>query len=243
VTEENVILVEYRDSHAVITINRAEKRNAMSVAAQTGLIDAFDEIKKAGTKAVVLTSAGDQSFCAGVDIKEPQDRTQRIFAAEGNLWARVQRAVLNSPAVVIAAVNGYALGGGLTLVNASDLAVAVDTATFGQPEITFGAYPALAGPTTLRRVLQKHASWLTFTGQRIDAAKAESWGLINEVVPREQLLPRAEELAEHIAAFDALSLDYAKKAHHIVEDLGWDAGVDYGLTVQHVLASMKQVPR
>lgn len=241
--EENLILVEIKDAYAIVTINRAEKRNAMSRAAQFGLLEAFDQVKSAGSKVLILTAAGDQSFCAGVDIKEPQDRTRREYAGEGNLWVRVQRALLDHPAIVVAAVNGFALGGGMTLVNAADLAIATEEATFGQPEITFGAYPALAGPSTARRTLPKHAAWMTFTGERVSAATALTWGLVNEVVTSDRLLPRAIEIAEKIAQYDAISLDYAKHAHYVVSDMSWDAGVDYGMTLQHTLASMKDVPR
>jgi enoyl-CoA hydratase/carnithine racemase len=242
-SEEELALVEHHEGYSILTINRADKRNAMSSAAQKALRDALDAIKKAGSKAIVLTAAGDQSFCSGVDIKEKRDPTKRAFAHEANTWALVQKAIREHPAIVVGAVNGYALGGGLTLVNSCDLAIAVDTATFGMPEITFAQYPALAGPTTMRRILPKHAIWMTVTGQRIDAATALSWGLVNEVVPRERLLPRAVELAKLIATFDAVALDYTKKTYHIVDELGWDAGIDYGSTVMPILALQKDVLR
>jgi len=241
--EEELALVEYHEGYAVLTINRAEKRNAMSSAAQKALCDALENIKKAGSKAVVLTAAGDQSFCAGVDIKEKHDPTKRAFANEASTWALTQKMITEHPAIFIAAVNGYALGGGLTLVNSCDLAIAADTATFGMPEIGFGQYPALASPTTMRRILPKHAIWMTLTGQRIDAATALRWGLVNEVVPRDRLLSRAIEVAMHVAQFDAIALDYSKKTYHIVSELGWEAGIDYGLTVGPILASLKDVHR
>lgn len=237
------VTVEYRTSFALLTLNRPDKRNAMSTQAQAALRDALDEIKQQGTKVIVLTGAGDQSFCSGVDLKEPVDPAQRHYASELNSWAVTQRKLADHPAIVVGAVNGYALGGGLTLVHNCDIAVAAESATFGMPEITFGVYPALAGPTTARRLLPKHNAWLTLTGQRVDALTARDWGIVNEVVPRDRLLPRAFEIAEHIAKFDAIALDFSKRAYRAASELGWDAGIDYGLAVGALIRDQREVPR
>src|SRR6185437_2912326 len=99
-----------------------------------------------------------------------------------NSWFAIQEQVKQHPAVFVAAVNGFAVGGGLTLVNNAELAVAATTAEFGAPEMSFGAFPGLAGPSTIHRLLPKHAAELIFTARRIDAATAFRMGLVNEVI-------------------------------------------------------------
>jgi enoyl-CoA hydratase/carnithine racemase len=137
-------------------------------------------------------------------------------------------------------VNGYALGGGMTLVNNAELAIASSTATFGAPEITFGVYAALAGPSTTRRVLPKHVAQLVLTGERIDADTALRWGMINEVVAPEDLLPRAEQLAAHIAAFDRTALDVAKNALRAEHLMDWDAALDHGTRTTAFIGAQKK---
>lgn len=237
---EPLVLVEYLERYAVLTLNRPAKHNAMSWRAQAQLRAALDDIRAAGSRVVVLTGAG-RSFCAGVDLKDHTDPDARVTAHESNGWAVTQRHIAAHPAVFVAAVNGPALGGGLTLVHNAELAIAADTATFGMPEITFGVYPALAGPATTRRILPKHTAWLTFTGERIDAATALSWGVVNEVVPAERLRERAEELAAHIARFDPVSLDHAKQAYRAVQSLDWDAGIDHGMAANARIAVARGV--
>jgi enoyl-CoA hydratase/carnithine racemase len=230
-SSRDLILADVKDGYAVITLNRPEKRNAMNVAAQRELCAALDDIK-ATCRVVVITGAGDISFCAGVDLTERvfgASSTERKHAWGSDSWFETQEAILRHPAVFIAAVNGYALGGGLTLVNNCELAVASDQAQFGMPEMGLGLFPALAGPSTLHRILPKHASQMIFTSERVNAADALHWGLINEVVPAAQLLPRAEELAAHIATFDPVTIDYSKKAVREIPNLDWSRAIDYGI--------------
>jgi enoyl-CoA hydratase/carnithine racemase len=235
---EQLVLLERRDGYAVITLNRPAKRNAMNSAAQAQLVDALDATRGDCT-AIVLTGAGDKSFCAGVDMSERRglgaDDQSRQFAWGADSWFEVQEQILRHPAVFIAAVNGYALGGGLTLVNNCELAIASSNAEFGTPELGLGAFPALAGPSTYHRLLPKHAAQLIFTAQRVDAATALGWGLINEVVQPERLLARACELAERIAGFDPVVVDYSKKAVREIANLDWSRAIDYGLRTGAVI--------
>ncbi|MFM7066210.1 MAG: enoyl-CoA hydratase/isomerase family protein, partial [Gammaproteobacteria bacterium] len=118
----------------------------------------------------------------------------------------------------------------------SELAIASTTAQFGMPEIGFGVFPALAGPATVHRIPPKHAAWMVLTGGRADAASALQWNIVNEVVAPEQLLVRAVEIAERISRFDAVALDYSKKALRDIPTLDWSRGIEYGLTINSVIA-------
>jgi enoyl-CoA hydratase/carnithine racemase len=226
-----LVLMEKKENFAIVTLNRPEKRNAMSQAAQAELCAALADAR-ADCRVIILTGAGDVAFCSGIDLSESRQlggAKERQYARGGNSWFEVQETIMRHPAVFIAAVNGYALGGGSTLVHNCELAIASEKASFGMPEVGFGTFPGLAGPAAIHRILPKHAAYLIFTAQRIDARTAERWGIVNEVVPPEQLLSRAEELARHIAQFDPVVLDYSKKAFREIPNLDWSRGIDYGI--------------
>lgn len=210
--EPPVLLEHLGEAVSRITLNRPDKRNAMSQAARAALIGALGECR--GTsKVVILTGAG-PAFCAGIDLKEAGERRARPpdDRSRASDWRTVQEEIRRHPAIVIASVNGFALGGGVTLVNVADLAVASETAQFGMPEIGFGVYPGLAGPATQLRLRPKHAAWMVLTARRIDGRTAESWGLVNLAVPAGQLESETLALARHVAQYDAVTLEVAKRA-------------------------------
>jgi enoyl-CoA hydratase/carnithine racemase len=238
---DDLVLLEDRGGYAVITLNRSDKRNAMSTAAQSRLQQVLRECV-GRYPAIVLTGAG-PAFCSGIDLKERRERLERgeapepEYSRQGHSWIETIEAIRKHPAVFIAAVNGYALGGGVSLINVCDLAIAAEEAEIGMPEITFASYPTVAGPTTQLRILRKHASWMILTGQRIDGATAARWGLVNRAVPRAQLMQEAEALAERIAAYNPVTLDWSKKA---LDDIpsqvsDWTAALEYGRTVTSVI--------
>ena len=179
----------------------------------------------------MLTGAG-TAFCSGVDLSEfhRDGPPPRRYARDHSSWFETQEWVARHPAVIIAAVNGYALGGGLTLVHNADLAIASDRAEFGMPEFGFGSFPGLAGATTLKRLLPKHAAQMILTALRVDASTAWRFGIVNEVVPAERLLERAEELASHVAQFDAVLLDHAEKAIREIPNFDWTRAIEYSTT-------------
>lgn len=229
------VLVDLKDGYAILTLNREEKRNALSRAMLAELHKSLDDLRDC--KAVILTGAGERAFCAGMDLKEAlPDRPTRAYAHGNNEFFELLEKMRRHPAVFITAVNGFALGGGLTLTHNSELAIAAEHATFGMPEIGFGVFPALAGPATAHRISPKHTAWMVLLGGRTDAQTAERWGIVNEVVRGDQLLGRAEELAQHIAQFDAIALDHSKKALREVMDLEWSRAIDYGFTVNDTIA-------
>ncbi|MEV6657257.1 enoyl-CoA hydratase/isomerase family protein [Nocardia fluminea] len=237
--EKPRILLDVKDSgYAVLTINRPEKRNAVDRIAQMQIQERLEEARAKGAKAIVITGAGEVSFCAGADLRDTSPEIPATAKAPTS-WMGTQQAITEHPAVIIAAVNGYALGGGLTLVNNADLAIASATATFGIPEITLGVYASLAGPSTVQRIAPKHVSMMIFTGERIDAAKALEIGLVNEVVAPEQVLARAEELAAKVAQYDALALDVAKKSIRAEQHMEWDDALLHGSWSTSFLAATR----
>jgi methylglutaconyl-CoA hydratase len=205
-----LVLYEHRPPAAVITINRADKRNALSRALIAALAEAFERAKSdSAARCVLLTGAG-PAFCAGMDLTE---LSETIEAEQAVIWddalklARLFEFIYTLPKPTIAAVNGPAMAGGAGLVSVCDLAIAASTAVFGYPEVRRGLVAALIMPHLLRHVGERMARWLLLGGETIDAAAAERCGLINAVVAADQLMMRANEWAQSLAqgAPDALA--------------------------------------
>lgn len=206
----DLVRVEIFGEHGIITINREEKRNAMNRASRNALRAAMDQVVGV-CKAVVLTGTGG-SFCAGVDLKERVlDKEQGKDTAVEE-WIDVNVAIREHPSIFIAAVNGLALGGGATLVNVCDLAIASNNAQIGMPELGFATYPGLAAPATQLTLNRKRAAWMILTTDRIDGPTAAEWGLVNKCVESEALREEALALAERVAQFDATALTASKIA-------------------------------
>lgn len=208
----SAVLTE-RDGHVlVVTLNRPEARNAVNGELTLGLGNALEEAENdVEIRAVVLTGAGDQTFCAGADLKAIS-RGESLNPVGTEAWgfAGMVQHPISKP--VIAAVNGTALGGGTELVLASDLAVASETASFGLPEVKRGLIAAAGGVIRLpAQVPQKVAMHLILTGEPISAADALRWGLVNEVVPQAEVLTAAVALAQRIAANAPLSVQASKQ--------------------------------
>jgi enoyl-CoA hydratase/carnithine racemase len=211
-----------------ITLNRPGKRNALDTEARQALIAALDAAR-ATAKVIILSGAGD-TFCAGMDLNQlaggGTDQEDELNAS----WLRVQEDIRHHPAIVIAAARGYALGGGSTLINASDLAVVAEDAQIGMPEIGFGFYPGLAGPAAQLRLAPKRAAWMILTAKRIDGRTAVDWGMANLAVGADEVDGAALELARHIARFDAVALEWSKKAlWHIPMHVNeWRTALEFG---------------
>ncbi|MFC4241879.1 enoyl-CoA hydratase/isomerase family protein [Gryllotalpicola reticulitermitis] len=212
-----------------ITFNRPRQRNAMSVAARTALLSALDDVRETA-RVIVLTGAG-PAFCAGIDLKEANAEGPARDSLGGKApWIAVQEAIRRHPAIVISAVNGFALGGGVTLINTSDLAIAAEGAQIGMPEIGFGLYPGLAGPSTQLRINQKRAAWMVLTGERISGTTAAEWGLVNAAVRPDELQHEVIGLATRVAEHDPVTLSWCKKAlweipMHLSD---WTSALEFG---------------
>jgi crotonobetainyl-CoA hydratase len=206
------VLVERRGAALVLTINRPEVRNAIDqdvsrrIAAALAAADRDEDVR-----AVVLTGAGDRAFSAGADLKAlARGEPARPPELEHLGFAGLVHTTLAKP--LIAAVNGAALGGGLEVVLACDLAVAARTATFGLPEVARGLAAGGGGAVRLpAQIPQKVALRMLLTGEPVPAAEALRWGLVNEVVEPPQLMPAALELADRIAAQAPLAVAASKR--------------------------------
>ncbi|MEQ4576212.1 MAG: enoyl-CoA hydratase-related protein [Gammaproteobacteria bacterium] len=198
---DNVVLVEDRQAVRTLTVNRPDKLNALNRQTLQALDQAFAEAAAAdGVRAVVLTGAGAKAFVAGADIAEMAD----LPAVQGRdfslLGQQLMRRIERMPKPVIAAINGFALGGGLELAMACHLRLAADSARVGQPEINLGLIPGFGGTQRLLRLTSRAAALeLCLLGEPIDAARALQLGLVNRVVPAGQLQEQALQLAGKLA--------------------------------------------
>ncbi len=212
-TYEN-LLVEINNGIAVITINRPKALNALSYAVLEDLAGAFAELQEDTDLAcVILTGGGEKAFVAGADIAA----MQALNAVEAENFARLGHKVFNEiesfARPVIAAVNGFALGGGCELAMACDVRIASENARFGQPEVNLGVIPGFGGTLRLSRLVGKgRAKELIYTGDMIDASEAYRIGLVNKVVASEQLLEEAKKMATKIASKGPLAVSLAKQA-------------------------------
>ena len=209
---ENVKL-EMDGPIGVITIDRPKALNALNTRTLTELEQVLDAVAIDRTiRAVIITGSGEKAFVAGADISEManfQPESARRFAALGH---RVLEAIEALPFPAIAAVNGFALGGGCELALACDLIYASEKAKLGQPEVNLGVIPGFGGTQRLTRLLGKiRAKEIIFTGEMIDAAKAREIGLVLEVLPPDRLLPHCREVAQRIAEKGPLAVAQAKR--------------------------------
>ncbi|PLS78175.1 MAG: enoyl-CoA hydratase [Chloroflexi bacterium] len=209
------ILVERAGAIATITLNRPKQLNALSQAVIGELSTAFEELENASdVRAIILTGAGDRAFAAGADITELaqlQSATQgRLVATRSHALGR-KLADLAQP--VIAAINGFALGGGLELALACDIRIASDTAQLGLPEVSLGIIPGWGGTQRLPRLVGPGmAKLLMMTGERIDAAEALRIGLVERVVPQAELSNAVRQLAATLASLPPISIAAIKQA-------------------------------
>lgn len=222
------ITVAHRGSSALVTLNRPDKLNAMSMMMKEELVRALHDLDSdEKTRAVVLTGAGQKAFTAGADIHEFAGRTpmeQWHMYQRGTLYDVVERT--GKP--VIAMINGYCFGGGLELAMACDIRVASDRATLGQTEINIGIIPGGGGSQRLPRLVGLgNALRLTLTGDRIDATEALRIGLVDEVVPQARLEHRAFEIAGKIGTKSGLAVRFAKAAVRASARLPLDQGLRY----------------
>src|SRR5438105_29873 len=200
----DLVLYELRPPAAVLTINRPDKRNALSRALIAALADAFRRAAAdPAARCVILTGTG-PAFCAGMDLDEL--RGTLVNQADAELvWndaaklSALYELIYTLPKPTVAAVNGAAVAGGAGLVTVCDLALAVPEARFGYPEVRRGLVAAMVMPHLLRHVSERTARYLLLTGELIDAGEAHRTGLINEVIPTGQLLDRALALARTVA--------------------------------------------
>ncbi len=212
---------------ALVTLDRPKVLNALDFALIKDLTDALEALDRDPTcRAIVITGAGERAFAAGADVRELARQTPASLLADDHFhrWERIKR--IRKP--LIAAVRGFALGGGCELAMTCDLIVAAEDAQFGQPEIRLGVIPGAGGTQRLTRAIGKaKAMEMVLTARPMSAREAEAHGLVTRVVPPEETLASALELAAAIAAMPPLAVIAAKQAVNRAEELSLDAGLEF----------------
>lgn len=204
------ILTETREHVGLITLNRPQAMNALNHALLTELMDALDEFERNDSIRVMVIAGNQKAFAAGADIKEMADKTYQEMKAHDPI--AVFERIRNVTKPVIAAVSGWALGGGCELAMSCDMIVASDTAKFGQPEVTIGVIPGAGGTQRLTHAVGKAVAMeVILNDRKLSAQEALSFGLVNRVVAADRFLEEALSLAAEIAARAPLAVRAAKK--------------------------------
>jgi methylglutaconyl-CoA hydratase len=209
----STLTLGYDGGLAIVTLNRPEKRNAISYELIDELLRALSEIEASPAQVVILTGAG-KAFCSGMDLDNLRAITRRTEAenlADSQMMARLFRSLYEFPKVTISAVNGPAIAGGCGLATLCDFTLASTEAKFGYTEVRIGFIPAIVSTFLLRQVGEKHARDLLLTGRIIGAEEALRMGLANEMVAPDKLLQRAEELVASLLQNSPASLLATKR--------------------------------
>ncbi|MGD0021046.1 MAG: enoyl-CoA hydratase-related protein [Smithellaceae bacterium] len=218
------ILLTREEEIATITFNRPKVLNAMNSEVLGELYDAVTTCAKDGSiKALILTGAGDKAFVAGADISQMQNSTSVEILQLMELGHRTLRMIETMPKPSIAAVNGFALGGGTEIALACDIRFAAENAVFGQPEILIGVIPGWGGTQRLPRLVGMGiAKEMILGGVQINAQRAYEIGLVNKVLPADKLLEEAKKFAKKLAALPSFALKMAKNAINYGFDMSLD---------------------
>jgi len=233
------ILLERKNDIAILTINRPKALNALNSATVREISQAIDEIKTdSAIKVLILTGAGDKAFVAGADISNMKD----FSPMEGRNFAQQGQAVLRKlellPQPVIAAIKGYALGGGCELAISCDIRIAGENAKLGVPEVTLGLCPGFGGTQRLPRLLGTGvANQLVFTGDMVDANEALRIGLVNQVVPLDKVMDEAMAMAAKIASRGSVAVQLAKSSVQRGINMDMDSALAYEAEIFSILFS------
>ena len=232
------ILLSIEGPLAIVTVNRPDKRNALDLPTVEEFHQALAEIGRAKCGVFIVTGAGDKSFVAGADINAIKAR--RRDDALAGINTRLMAAIENHDAVAIAAVNGFAMGGGCELALSCDLRIAADNALFGLPEPTLGIIPAAGGTQRLPRVVgMGRAKEMILTGAKWDARKALDYGLVSEVVPGAELMGAARAMAGRVLALGPLAIRLAKQALNASANMPLQSGLVFESMIQAVAFESK----
>jgi enoyl-CoA hydratase len=232
------LIVEIEGRVATLTVNRPAVRNALDTATVEEFHHALEAVRAARVDVLILTGAGDKAFVAGADIASIRERGREDALRSIN--SRLMSAIESHEAVVIAAVNGVALGGGCELCLAADLRIAAEHAVFGQPEPSIGIIPGAGATQRLPRLVGLgRAKEMILAGVRWDAKTAWAYGLVNEVVPAAGLMEAAHAMADRILGLGPLAVRLSKMALNLSAQLPLAAGLVYESTAQAITFASK----
>jgi enoyl-CoA hydratase len=237
------VRTENKDGILIITIDRPKVLNALNAQTVSEIGQAFEAARDDDSvKCVIVTGGGEKAFVAGADIGELAQMTPITGKATAEKGQKVFRAIERFPKPVIAAINGFALGGGCELALACHMRIASENAKLGLPEVTLGIIPGYGGTQRMARLLGKgKALELILTGDRIGAEEAERIGLVNKVVPADQLMATCEELARKIATRGPLAVRAAIEAVMSGSEMPFDEGQFLEATLFGLLASTEDM--
>ena len=219
-----------------VTLNRPEAANAFNTQMATDLMQCFEQIalEQADYRCVILTGAGDRAFCAGGDLKERDGMSNAAWTAQHLIYERMIRAVIDCPVPVIAAVNGAAYGGGCELAAGVDFIYAAEHARFAMTETSLGIIPGAGGTQTLARAVgERRAKELILSARPFSAEEARQWGLVNAVLPSEQLLGEVLQTAMAIAANAPVAVRQARQAIHRGLQMSLADGLAFEIEAYH----------
>jgi enoyl-CoA hydratase/carnithine racemase len=223
------------DRIAWLTLNRPEKKNALSGEMMDMLIADINEISDIPEIRVLVLSARGDSFCSGLDLydlRADHGKYNRFGRAKST--PEIVRLLRQAPQITVAAVQGYALGGGLVLVNACDMAIVADSARLGMPEILRGSYGMVATPTLFQSGIPKKIAFgIQLTGRNMTGEEAARWGLVNECVPEAELASRVDDLARELAKRHPIALAHAKIAAYAALDLPFHYAMQADEQINH----------
>ena len=227
--------INEQDGVAWLTLNRPEKKNALSRALMAELISLLKELRENDNIRCIVTTGAGNSYSSGLDLYDLRDSWKRKRRwEEGGSTVEIVKLLRSCPQVTVAAINGWCLGGGLALLNGHDLAVAAESAQFGMPEIIRGSYGAVATSTLFHSGIPfKKAFYIQLTGRNLSAAEAERVGLVSQVVPDNRLLAYVEELAREIGTRNPATLESAKIAAYMEKDMNFDTALRTDDLVSH----------
>ncbi|AGK61187.1 short chain enoyl-CoA hydratase [Archaeoglobus sulfaticallidus PM70-1] len=230
------IKLEFVDNIAVLTLNRPEKLNALDSKTRTELLQAVEEVENRA-RVLIITGSG-KAFAAGADIGELSKRNPLDCIESAKLGTRLFTKIEEMDIPSIAAINGYALGGGCELAMACDIRVASKKAKFGQPEINIGIIPGAGGTQRLPRLVGVGmAKKLVLTGEIISAEEAYRIGLVDELVDEDKLMDRAMEIARRICEKSPIAVAFAKRALNSSNSMNLHDGLEYELSLFSILFS------
>ncbi len=245
---DGAVLFEVKDHVATITLNRPDAMNTINAELSAGLMDALRRVRNDDEIRVAVLTGNGRAFCAGADLRSGSGPAASSGPAQ--LFATDERegfATFDAKKPVIAAVNGYCLGGGFEIALVCDLRIASTEARFGLPEITLGFFPLAGAPMRLPRYIpQAFANEMLFLGERIDAETALRFGIISRVVPADQLLATAQEMAAKIAGYAPIAVRGLKEIATAQADLTLPQAMRLGATLRWAVgqtADAKEGPR
>lgn len=220
----SILLAEEKDGVVTLTLNRPEAMNALSSELSSQLRKKIEEIgRRRDIRVVIITGAGDRAFCAGADLKERRNLDADQKWEQRTRGWEVNEAIWRLPQPVIAAIHGHCLGGGFELALYCDLRVAADNAVFSFPEMTLGAYPGAGAAVVLPRLIGRgRAKEIFFTARKVKAGEALSLGIVEYVVPRADILKKANEIAAEIKKSSPLGVAGVKQMVNFGTDLSFE---------------------